>query len=105
MKKPVLGMTIAEDRLTRRLGVKGALVVAVTPGGAADKAGLCPTRRNGHGQIVLGDVIVAAGNRIVKEPRDLLRVLDIHHPGDTIRLRVRRSDGKRDLNVRLERQP
>ncbi len=49
---------VATDSVAARLQVaKGALIQAVTPGGAADKAGLLPTRRGLTG-ILTGDVIL-----------------------------------------------
>jgi S1-C subfamily serine protease len=51
---------------------------------------------------VLGDVIVAIDNQKVSESKDLFRILDSRKVGDTVRLRVRRSDGEVDVDVRLE---
>lgn len=105
VQKPALGVTIAEDHVVRRLGAKGVLIVTVTPGGAADKAGLRPTRRDRRGRIVLGDLIIAVDNKTVSESRELFRILDTHKIGDTVRLRVRRPEGEVDLDVRLQAQP
>jgi S1-C subfamily serine protease len=102
VEKPVLGVTIADDHVVRRFGAEGVLIAAVMPGGAADKAGLRPTRRDVRGRIVLGDVIVAIDNEKVGESKDLFRILDSRKIGDTVRLRVRRSNGEVDVNLRLE---
>jgi S1-C subfamily serine protease len=102
VEKPVLGVTIADDYVVRRFGAEGVLIAAVMPGGAADEAGLRPTRRDARGRIVLGDVIVAIDNQKVSESKDLFRILDSRKVGDTVRLRVRRSDGEVDVDVRLE---
>ena len=104
VQKPVIGVTIAEDHVVKRLGAEGVLILTVTPGGAADKAGLRPTRRDARGRIVLGDLIVAAGNKTVSESKDLFRILDSHNIGDTVQLRVRRPDGEVDFEVRLQAQ-
>jgi len=105
VQKPVLGVTIAEDYLVKRIGAEGVLIFTVTPGGAADKAGVRPTRRDRRGRLMLGDLIVAVDNKTVRESRDLFRILDTHNIGDTVRLRVRRPDGEVDLDVRLQAQP
>ncbi|MHC4912685.1 MAG: S1C family serine protease [Planctomycetota bacterium] len=105
VQKPVLGVTIAEDHVVKRLGAEGVLIFTVKPGGAADKAGVRPTRRDRRGRLVLGDLIVAVDNKTVSESRDLFRILDTHKIGDTVRLRVRRPDGEVDLDVRLQAQP
>ncbi len=105
VRKAALGVSIAEDYIARRLGAEGTLIVAVTPGGAAEKAGLNPTRRDARGNIVLGDLIVGLDGQIVREARDLFRVLDTHEVGDTVRLTVRRQGGVIDVDVTLQALP
>jgi S1-C subfamily serine protease len=105
VQKPVLGVTIAEDHMVKRLGAEGVLIVTVTPNGAADKANLRPTRRDARGRILLGDLIVAIDGNIVRESRDLFRILDSHNIGDKIKLRVLRPDGEIEVNVTLQAQP
>jgi len=105
VSKAGLGVSIAEDYLVRRLGVEGTLVVAVTPGGAADKAGVNPTRRDARGNIVLGDLIVEVDGEPVRESRDLFRLLDAHEVGDTVTLTVRREGRQTDLEVTLQALP
>ncbi len=103
--KPVLGINIAEDQMVRYLGAQGVLVLNVTPGGPADKAGLRPTRRDARGGILLGDLIVSIDENPVGENKDLFRILDSHDIGDTVKLRVRRSDGEIEFNVTLQAKP
>ncbi|MHC4133052.1 MAG: S1C family serine protease [Planctomycetota bacterium] len=105
VQKPVLGVTIAEDHVVKRLGAEGVLIFTVKPGGAADKAGVRPTRRDSRGRIVLGDLIVAVDNTKVSESKDLFRILDTHNIGDTVRLRIRRPGDEIELDVRLQAQP
>jgi S1-C subfamily serine protease len=63
--RPVLGVELARTEITNRLveedilPLKGALVIDVTPGSGAQKAGIEPTRRNYYGEIVWGDLIVS----------------------------------------------
>jgi S1-C subfamily serine protease len=102
VEKPVLGVTIAGDHVVRRFGAEGVLIASVMPGGAADKAGLRPTRRDVRGRIVRGDIVVAMDNQKVSESKDLFRILDSRKIGDTVRLRIRRSDGEVDVDIRLE---
>ena len=103
--KPVLGINIAEDQMVRYLGAQGVLVLNVTPGGPADKAGLRPTRRDARGRILLGDLIVSIDENPVGENKDLFRILDSHDIGDNVKLRVRRSDGEIEFNVTLQAKP
>lgn len=90
VRKAGLGITPAEDSVAGRLGVEGVLILAVARGGAADRAGLQPTRIDARGTIVLGDVIVAIDGQPVRELRDLYRILDAHEIGDPVELRIRR---------------
>jgi S1-C subfamily serine protease len=91
-QKAGLGIEPAPDHWVRQLGVEGALVLRVSPGGAGDRAGLRPTRQEGR-RFVRGDLIVAVDDKPIRNTKDLLRALDSYDVGDTVRLRVRRSGG------------
>jgi S1-C subfamily serine protease len=60
----------------------GALVVAVTQGGPAARAGITP-----------GDAIVALGGTAVSSAEALFTVLANHRPGEIVKITVTRSDG------------
>ena len=100
--KPVLGISIAEDHVVRYIGAKGVLVLTVDPGGPADKAGLRPTRRDARGRILLGDLIVSIDGKPIADSKDLFRILDSYNIGDTVKVRVRRSDQEIEFNVTLQ---
>ncbi|HSK10238.1 MAG TPA: trypsin-like peptidase domain-containing protein, partial [Vicinamibacterales bacterium] len=104
--RPALGVEV-DDRLnrllTRRLGVQGVIVLRVTPGSAADAAGLRGARVTRDGtNVVPGDIIVGVdGTEVDGVPRLLAR-LDEHRVGDAVRLAVLR-DGKRiEVTVTLQ---
>jgi len=105
VRRAGLGISIAEDYAVRRLGVEGTLVWGVVPDGAADKAGVRPTRRDQRGALVLGDLIVAVDGQPVRESRDLFRLLDAHDVGDVVRLRVRRGRQEIEVDVTLQLMP
>jgi len=93
--KPALGVSLANEHLSRRLGVQGALVVEVQAGSPAERAGLRGTvldRRSGH--LRLGDVIESLDGKPVETTVDLYLALEQHKPGDTVELGLQR-DGKR----------
>ncbi len=104
-RKAGLGIREAPDSFVRRLGLEGVLVWTVLPGGAADQAGMRPTRSGTRGRIALGDVIVAIDGKPVHDSNDLYRILDAHEIGDEVTVRVRRPQGQVDLNVTLQEQP
>lgn len=75
-----LGVTIlpVTDEARRRFGLtvrSGALINAITPDGAADRAGL-----------PIGAVVVAADGRRIDRPDDLIEVVRNARPGDSILL-------------------
>ena len=66
---------------------EGALVVAVAPDAPA------------AGKIEATDVLVAVDGTAVRTPDDLRRLIGLHEPGESVRLRVRRGSSTRDVQV------
>ena len=91
--RPSLQVKFFPDTLTRRLGLKGALIGRLEPGGAAAAAGLRSTKRNADGDIQWGDLIVAVEGRPVESSEDLLQAIEKHAVGDSLKLTVQRSLG------------
>lgn len=105
VKRPALGIYVFDDTITRRLDVSGVLVRDVVPGGPADKAGIQPTHVTRQGDIVLGDVIIAADGQPVKSTDDLYQALSQHKEGDDMTLTIERDSQKLDLLVTLTSVP
>lgn len=99
--KPGLGISIASDAVVERLGLKGVLVLQVAPGGPAERAGLLPTRRDRHGNILTGDLIIAVDDHGLSSSSDFFRVLDELKAGQTVRLTVVREGRRLTLPVAL----
>jgi S1-C subfamily serine protease len=101
--RPRLGVQIAEDQLAQQLGVdKGVLILKVLPNGAAAAAHLRATRRDENGQIRLGDVILAIDGKPINNAKDLNAVLEQHHIGDAVTLRILREGQHLDVPARLQ---
>ena len=100
--RPGLGIQIADEQIAQRLGVTGILVVDVTRGGAAAKAGIQPTRRDGQGRLRLGDVITAVDGKKVESPNDLYLALEKFKVGDTINVSLLRNGKTVEAKVALE---
>jgi S1-C subfamily serine protease len=100
--RPGLGVALAADGQARRLGIRGALVVGVRAGSAAERAGLRPTQQDEAGRIILGDVIVAVDGQEVSNADDLRDVLDKHKVGDRVKVTVQRGQRQVDLTMALE---
>ena len=105
LKKPGLGIKFAEDYIVRRFGLEGVLIVEVAPGSAAEKAGLQPAKQDQYGRVILGDLIVSAGGKPVRNGNDLFRALDSHEVGDTLPLTIVRKGAKTEVEVQLQALP
>ena len=101
MLRPVLGVELASDRWTRRYGIEGVAVVRVLRGLPAATAGIEGARRNGRGEINLGDVIVQIEDEPIRTQDDYLSALERYKVGDTIEIITRRGDQERAFSVTL----
>ncbi|MEW6601116.1 MAG: trypsin-like peptidase domain-containing protein [Nitrospirota bacterium] len=100
--RPGLGVSIADDRIVARMGLKGVLLINIQPGSAADKAGLIGTRKIG-GEIILGDVIESVNDKSISSYNDLRNEFDKYQVGDKVTLGILRDERHMKIQVRLER--
>ncbi len=96
MPTPGIGIVAADETLATRLGLSGVVVATVAPGSPAEKAGI---RGLDVLQRRLGDVIVGANGRDVKNLSDLIDVLETAGVGEQVSLRLWSSDGERTSKV------
>ncbi|MBX9581700.1 MAG: S1C family serine protease, partial [Gemmataceae bacterium] len=80
-----LGVTLADDDPKG-----GAVVRAVSPGGAAAKA-----------KVARGDVIVEVNGAEVTGAAGLMEVMDAYRPGDKVTVRLRRAGEEVELQLKL----
>src|SRR6266480_1764464 len=100
--RPGLGIQIAEEQIAQRLGVTGILIVDVTRGGAAAKAGIQPTRRDTEGRIRLGDIITAVDGKKVESANDLYLLLEKYKIGDAVTVSLLRNGKTVQARLMLE---
>jgi len=108
VRRPVLGVStlpIGPD-LADQLGLaadSGLLIIQVTPGSAAERAGLrAGTERAYLGNLPItigGDLIVAVDGQEVQDQQDLSHAMQNHRGGDTVAVTIYR--GKRRMDVRV----
>jgi S1-C subfamily serine protease len=101
--RPGLGIVPASDNQARKAKVSsGVLVLSVLPDGPAAKAGVQGTRYDDNGDLVLGDIITAIGDKPVQKVNDLFDELGEHKVGDSVRVKVLRQGQEQTLEVTLE---
>jgi S1-C subfamily serine protease len=89
-----LGLGLAVDptqRLERRLGLRGVIILSVPAGSSGAKAGLHGISQTRRG-IALGDVIVAIDDKRIETFDDLYTALDTHKPDDVVKVTVARGE-------------
>jgi S1-C subfamily serine protease len=101
LRRPVMGVELANEDISRQLGVEGAVVVRVDPGSGADHAGLVGLRRNRLGQLELGDVIQSIDGEKVASSADLFLALERRKAGEAVKVEVVRGGRQRSVSVTL----
>jgi S1-C subfamily serine protease len=88
---------------------QGALVVKLAENSPADLGGVHGPDRTalyGFQQLPIGgDLIVAVDDKPITEREEVIRAIDHHKVGDTMKLTIYRSTKKMDLNIKLEARP
>jgi S1-C subfamily serine protease len=110
VRRPALGVrTIAiTPELADEMGLAadhGLLIIQVTPGSAADQAGLRGGSERaylGNTPIMLGgDLIVAIDDQRIDDEPDLTQIMNSHRAGDTVKITIYRGKRKIDVSVSL----
>ena len=100
--QPIIGISAndtANKLVNKELGIKGVLVLQISPHSPADKAGLVASQLV-NGDLVLGDVIQAIDNEKVENMNDFLNIIEKHQLNDKIMLSVLRQ-GRKKLTLPL----
>lgn len=98
--QPGIGVTLVDERIVKRLGINGILVLNVMPGGPADQAGLQPTKKF-RGEIVLGDVITEVNGKTVSSYEEMRTELERFNVGNTVPFTITRNGREREVLIRL----
>ena len=103
--RPGIGVDLDENinrRLSRLLDIRGVIVLRVVPNSPAAEAGLRGTRVLRTGDVIPGDVIVAANGKPMDDVAQFNALLDDLKVGDTIRLVLLRQGKKQELSLVLQ---
>jgi S1-C subfamily serine protease len=102
--RPGLGINILTDQIAQQQHIEGVVILGVTPGGAAEQAGISGAKQSSNG-LTLGDVIVNVDGTDVKKSSDLFKVLDAHKVGDSVDVTIENEGRKRTVKVTLQALP
>lgn len=101
VQRPVLGVELLPQQYAQNWGVDGAMILDVSPSGAAQKAGLKPIQRNSNGEIIFGDIITKIDGKVVKTNNDLILILEKYKAGDRVKIEYLRNDDKKETTATL----
>lgn len=94
-----LGIHQLDIRLAAQVAANGLIIQDVAPNSPADKAGLRGTRRDRHGRIVLGDIIIGINGKPVRNYDDYYNLLEKTNLGETVRVEFMRKNKRHRVNM------
>lgn len=103
--RPAMGITVdskLNDRLTQHLKLTGVVILNISPGSAADTAGLQGATITPEGSIIANDIIVAVEDKPIDSVDKLLARIDNYKVGDTIKITVLRKNETIEVPVTLQ---
>ena len=101
VRKPTIGVSLISSQNARQAGLVGALILKVTKGSPAAKAGLRDTRRNKNGEIELGDIIIGINIIAIESNSDLFIALEQFSPGDNVSILFERDGREKAVELTL----
>ncbi|XOF32300.1 MAG: S1C family serine protease [Candidatus Electrothrix sp. YB6] len=101
MFRPGLGISVANERLVRELGLEGVLVLRVESGSSADKARLRGTQQV-RGGLILGDIILAVNGVRIADYNKLRDEVEKYQVGESVTLTLLRDNRQVEVAVVLE---
>jgi S1-C subfamily serine protease len=101
VRRPLLGVSLLQEREAKRLNISGAMITQTAEGGPAQKAGLRGIRQLDNGTFVSGDIITRVNNIQIENPNDVFLALEKLIPGDVVELMVDREGKDMKFEVKL----
>lgn len=96
--RPGIGVSVAPEELSAQLGIAGVVIIAVQPGGPAERAGLIGIDRQNE---QLGDVILAVNDTPVFTVAELTAALEKIGVGKAATLTVQRGGRTREITLEI----
>ena len=91
--RPAMGIIVDEklnNLLTEQLKITGVVILSISPGSAAEEAGLQGATISPNGNVFANDIIIAVDGKSIGSVEKLLKRIDGHKVGDTIKITVLR---------------
>ena len=101
IQRPSLGFDVAPDTLAKALGAAGVLVLRVEPGGPAEQAGITGVGRSPDGRWIVGDLVDTVDGRPVRNPVDLLLLVEERKAGEVVKVGLVREGVPRTVELTL----
>jgi S1-C subfamily serine protease len=102
--RPVLGVEMdnaISKQVVDKLNTRGVLILHVTPGSAADRAGLRGTKVTRSDKIIIGDIIQSIDGHEVNDVEAITDILDEYNIGDQVTLEIYRDGRTQKIDVLL----
>ena len=99
--RPVLGIATNDSvsqKISEKLGIKGILVLSVTPDSPAAAIGIRGTTLDDNDNLILGDIIQSIDGKEITSINDLTNLLDNYAPDSKVKLKLLR-DAKEPLEL------
>lgn len=99
--RPVLGIATNDSvsqKISEKLGIKGILVLSVTPDSPAAAIGIRGTTLDDNDNLILGDIIQSIDGKEITSINDLTNLLDNYAPDSKVKLKLLR-DAKKPLEL------
>jgi S1-C subfamily serine protease len=98
--RPGLGVTFVDTRLTKNLGIDGALILSVEDDSPAQVAGLRSTSQY-RGELILGDIIIAINGKPITSNEKVREEIEKYAVGTSVVLTILRGENRYDVSVKL----
>jgi S1-C subfamily serine protease len=101
VKRPVLGVELLPLQYAQNWGIEGPMILSLTLGGGAEKAGLKAIEKGRNGEVIYGDIINSINDKKVANNDDLILILEKFSPGDKIKVDYTRNGSSKSTTVVL----
>lgn len=104
VRRPILGVELLPPQYAQNWGVEGAMIMGLSPGKGAEKAGLKALKQTSSGEIIFGDIIREVDGKKVQNNNDLFLILEKYKAGDKVKVTYLRDKDTRSVDVILSSQ-